>query len=205
MKVFAISPSGARLAVPVPFSNERRYAFFHGGEGANSWKYCLRLSKRDFPVGKIHQWEEEEFWLLPSVPKQWDEFGNLMHVLKRSAQLPTRECLMLLDMSPGEKGTGVLHSWNSAVRILGHGMEMKPAPHDGGRGARQSVEIDYPVLVCGAGAEFAWERNSGQVVRGGNFEYAACWDGITWRVEPQVPLLPYHAEEHLATRGWVRP
>ncbi|MBI2888899.1 MAG: hypothetical protein HYY10_03170 [Candidatus Liptonbacteria bacterium] len=105
-------------------------------------------------------------------------------------------------MSPGEKGIGVLHSWNSAVRILGHGMEMRPVPRDGARAARQSVEIDYPVLVCGAGAEFSWER-SGRYLVGGN-DCTARWDGATWRVESGTPLLPRHAEQHLATRGFLR-
>ncbi len=201
MKVFRVGSSGARHAVPDLFNAERRYAFFHGGKSLNSWRYCLRLSTRDFPVGETHQWKEE-FVLLPSVPSQRDEFGNKLYVLKRSVEFPTGECLVFLDMSPGGKGISMLHSWNSAVRILGHGMEMKPVPRDGHKSARRVLETDYPVLVCSAGAEFAWERSGGYLA-GGN-DYAARWDGTSWKVMAQTPLLPRHAEEHLATRGCIR-
>ena len=201
MRVFRVSPLGARYAVPVPFRAENRYAFFHGGEGSLSWKYCLRLSKGSFPVNEMYHWEGEEFALLRASPTQWDEFGNLAHVLRRSMEFSTGECVALLDMCLGEKGIGVLHSWNEYVRTLGHGAEMRPVSRHGIKGARRSVEIDYPALVCRAGAEFFWEWN-GQFVGAAN--YAARWDGVAWNVVPQVSALPDYAEEHLVTRGWLR-
>ncbi|MCR4328698.1 MAG: hypothetical protein NUV53_04280 [Patescibacteria group bacterium] len=195
MKVFKLDSSGAQFAIPEVMARERRYAFFHGGS-LECGKYCLRLSKTDFPITQKNGWYKEEFALLPSKPPQWDEVGNELRVMKRSKLPPTGECIVLLNTTSVQHSRGgMLHSWNAGVKVLGKGVDVKPM-HEGNKAARKSVEIEYPILACSHGAEFAWECEGR--------DYHAQWDGAIWQVTEEIPMLPMHGESHLATRGFLR-
>jgi hypothetical protein len=111
--------------------------------------------------------------------------GNDVFVLKRGEE--DGKCIVFLDMDPGAGGTGVFHSWNEHMEVLGHGMEMRPAPN-GRRGARKAIEIDYPVLVCAPGAQFSWERSG----IAGERDFVAMWDGVGWGVRAQPLQFPVH-------------
>jgi hypothetical protein len=190
MYLFKINQTGARHAVPEWWKVERRFAVFHGGEGFQSWKYCLRLSQRDFPEDGAHDWAHMSFRLLSSRPPQRDEMGNNLFVLKRGEK--DGKCIIFLDMEPGVGGTGVFHSWNEQVSVLGHGMEVRPAPQNGHKGARRAIEIDYPVLVCKPGAQFSWERSGVGI---GGVDYTAEWDGVVWNVWAEAPRFPAHSSK----------
>lgn len=201
MRVVKVSPLGVRVSVPgLMMRPEHRFAFFHGGGKLQSCRYCLRLSKRDFPISGNHDWERTDFQIMESKPRQWDEFGNLIHVLKR-AEGRTSGCIALLDMFPGEGGMGILHSWNGQVSILGHGMCMVPSPRRG-KASGRSIEIDYPVLVCAEGASFSWERTGNTFGRPSGYT-ATLSDGVL-AVSPENQHLPARAEAVLAERVFLR-
>ncbi len=196
MRVLLVNPWGAWDALPTVLKEEGRFAFLHGN-GLRSWEYCLRLSRRDFPLGKKYDWGNTHFALLRDSAGQKDELGNLLHFLKSGK--PSPECLVLLDMQPSRDGMGILHSKNEKVRILGRGFEVR----NGGRGSRATHEVEYPVLVCASGAEFSWER-SGRKYFGKEQNYKVQWDGACLSVGAGAPPLPHYAEKHLETRGWLR-
>ncbi|MBI2623571.1 MAG: hypothetical protein HYW65_03280 [Candidatus Liptonbacteria bacterium] len=198
MRVYLVNPWGAWGALPTILKEEGRFAFRHGnGNRSRSWEYCLRLSKRDFPMGQEHNWGNTHFVLLPDSAGQKDELGNPFYFLKKGE--PSQECLVFLDMQPCKEGLGILHARNEGVRVLGYGLEIR----NGGKGSRKTHEVEYPVLICAPGAEFSWER-SGRKYFGKERSYKAQWDGTRLSVRAEIPLLPRYAEEHLATRGWLR-
>ena len=196
MRVYLVNPWGAWDALPTVIKNEDRFAFCHGN-GLRSWEYCLRLSRRDFPLEKKHDWRNTHFVLVQDSARHRDELGNLLYVLKRDE--PSQECLVLLDMQPCKEGLGVLHARNERVRVLGCGLEIR----NGGKGSRATHEVEYPVLICAPGAKFSWER-SGRKYFGKEQSFKAQWDGVRLSVQADVPILPKHAEDHLETRGWLR-
>lgn len=196
MKVFIVNPSGAWNALPTLLKSENRFAFLHGN-GLRSWEYCLRLSKRDFPLEKKYDWGNTHFTLLRDSAGQKDELGNPLYFLKKGN--PSPESLVLLDMQPSRDGLGILHAKNEKVSILGRGLEVR----NGGKGSRATHEVEYPVLLCAPGAEFSWER-SGRKYFGKEQNYKTQWDGVRLSVQADIPILPQHAEEHLTTRGWLR-
>lgn len=210
MKVLRLTAEGSSTAIPEWFPEEKRYAFFHGkaptgsAGKVSSYAYALRMSKKSFPAGESYNWQRMEYDLTLAHPRQSDELGNPIYVVRRSfTSGGDGNCLCLLNMCHGQMdNSAILFSWNEMVTFLGKGIEECAKQFRRG-GARRALEIEQPVLLCRPGAKFEWAVNG--LFSGVHSDFQAEWDGTNFHFIHQPLAVTNLMEQfHLANQSEQR-